>query len=740
MRARNLQPNKDSCARVDLNMRKNALIIPVMTLLLVAAILLNIPVFRDIIVFAYLSFVPGFAILKIFKQKELTLLNTFLISVGLSLAASMFVGFLVNELYIILGLSQPLSIIPLTVAMSAFTLIVFFISYRSDFSISLVSLDGVLKAIRTHLPLTLVLLILPILGIVGALYVNIPIITILVLTITVLCVLSFASNKLIPSEFYPFLIFSISISILLLNLLLSKYIIGDDASFEYYVFKLAQIRGYWGPINAVTNPPDALAFNSVLSVTVLPNVYSVLMNLKNEMLFKILYSFIFSLVPITLYGIYKNETGKLIGLLSTFVFIFSVNAFFGESISVDRQIVGELFLMLSILIWLDKTLPIKEKRILLIIFGASIAVSHYSLAVIYVIFVALVVIISSIKPKFDNVFNASTVLAIFGVTFLWEAFSPGSTLNVIINTVNNVIADLTTSHVIAAGTVSSAYALPQVFTAASWINLILEGAVTLSLVIGILIVILLSRRMEISDKYRWITIFAAILLAASYAVPSVAATLNFTRLYGISLLFLSPCVAIGALSFLKIIQSTLRKRNKNHKNNIAFLNKHGKLALLLVVVLLSAYFLSQFGFVNYVTGGAIRTTFGFDYRRMEISSNPSVEAAFSWAYIQEQESFSADWLSKYAGDSSIVYADSAASIHELVSCALIPGNLIQPLTNVTTPGQGQFVYLDNLNVAKGIIPTSTGDFNTSEISSSLNESNLIYSNGNSEIWSGTGSG
>ena len=96
------------------------------------------------------------------------------------------------------------------------------------------------------------------------------------------------------------------------------------------------------------------------------------------------------------------------------------------------------------------------------------------------------------------------------------------------------------------------------------------------------------------------------------------------------------------------------------------------MALLLVAVLLSAYFLSQFGFVNYVTGGAIRTTFGFDYRRMEISSNPSVEVAFSWAYIQEQESFSADWLSKYAGDSSIVYADSAASIHELVSCALIP--------------------------------------------------------------------
>lgn len=186
-------------------MKKNALIIPVVTLLLVVAILLNIPVFRNVIVFAYLSFVPGFAILKTFRLKEITILKALLLSVALSLAASMFVGLLVNELYIILGLSKPLSIIPLTVAMSAFTLIVSFISYRLDFPVNFVSLDGVLKA-KNHLPLTVVLLLLPILSIVGATYVSIPIIITFYLTITVLCVLSVISNKLVPSEFYPFLI------------------------------------------------------------------------------------------------------------------------------------------------------------------------------------------------------------------------------------------------------------------------------------------------------------------------------------------------------------------------------------------------------------------------------------------------------------------------------------------------------------------------------------------------------
>ena len=715
-----------------------------MTVLLVAAILLNIPVFRDIIVFAYLSFVPGFVILKTFKLKELDLLKTFLISVGLSLAASMFVGFLVNELYVILGLSRPLSIIPLTVAISAFTLIVFFIDYRRDFSINLASLDDILKAIRSYFPLTLVLIILPILSIAGALYINIPIISILLLAIAVLCVLSIVSKKLVPSESYVFLIFSISISILLLNLLISKYTIGDDAQFEYYLFSVTQIRGYWGAISVVTNNYITLAYNSMLSITVLPNVYSILMNLQNEMLFKILYSFIFSLVPVTLYGIYKNEGGKLIGLLSTLFFVFTVNAFFGELIGVNRQIVGEFFLMLSIFLWLDKTLPIKEKRILLIIFGASIAVSHYSLAVIYLIFASLVVIISRIKPKFDDVFNVYTVLSLFGITFLWTAFSPGSTLTTIITTIQRTFTELTSYQkgLQSAGNAGVIYGLPKAFTAASWINFSISDVVTLSLVIGILLVILLSRRMEISDKYKLITIFAAIILAVCFLFPMVAATLNFTRYYAIALLFLSPCFAIGALSLLKIIQSTLRilrKRNANQKNHPAFLNKHGKTALLLVAVLLSAYFLSQSGFINYVTGGVPHPQ-PIAYNQMKTSSDLQVEIQFYGNYIQEQDAFSADWLSKYANASSIIYADSISSSQVLVSCALIPYGLIQPLTNMTKPGQGSFVYLDSLNVVNGIIPAGTELFNTSEIASSLNESNLIYSNGNSEIWCASGSG
>ena len=720
--------------------------IPVATLLLVASILLNIPIFRDIITFAYLSFVPGFVILKLFKLKELSLLYTFLISVGLSLTTSMCVGLLVNELYSILGLSQPLSIIPLTAAISTFTLIVFFIGYRFDSSTNLVSLDEILKALRSYLPLSLVLIILPILGIVGGLYVNVPIMILLSLIIAVLCVLGIASKNLIPSKFYPFLILSISISIILINLLISKYIKGGDDNVEFYLFKITQLRGHWGPINADVNSYAALFYDSMLSVTLLPTVYSVLMNLQNEMLFKILYPFIFSLVPVTLYGIYKNETGKLIGLLSTLFFVFTANAFFGELITVNRQIVAEFFLVLSVFLCLDKTIPTKEKRILLVIFGVSIAISHYAIAIIYLVFISLVVIISTVKSKIDNVFNASVILATFGLTFLWYAFSTGSILVSIIQRIQIAFADLTNNQRLpSSGVASSMYSIPKAFTTATWINLVVSGVVTFSLLLGILVIILLSRRIKISDNYKLITTFAAVIFAVSYLLPGVAATLNFTRFYAITLLFLSPCIVIGALtllrssSLLKIIQNKLRKRGENQKSNVVFLNNHGKTALLLVAVLLSAYFLSQSGFVNYVTGGEIHFT-TFDYYKMKASSNPQVQFEISETYVQDQDAFSAVWLSKYANTLSIVYADDASRYNVLTTKGLIPGNLILSLTNTTKPEQGSFVYLNSLNIVEGIIPISTVQFNTSDISSNLNESDLIYSNGNSEILTPPGSG
>jgi uncharacterized membrane protein len=96
-----------------MRMKKVSMVIPIVTLFVNLAILIDIPILREIIVFIFLSFIPGFVILKLFKLKEISFIDTVLFSVALSIASLMFMGLLVNEFYIFLGLSQPLSTLPL---------------------------------------------------------------------------------------------------------------------------------------------------------------------------------------------------------------------------------------------------------------------------------------------------------------------------------------------------------------------------------------------------------------------------------------------------------------------------------------------------------------------------------------------------------------------------------------------------------------------------------------------------
>ena len=84
---------------------------------------LNIPIIRQVVAFIYLFFVPGFLILRLLKLHELGIVDTFLYTIGLSIAALMCIGFLMNSIYPIFGFYNPISIGPLIITISAFVLI-----------------------------------------------------------------------------------------------------------------------------------------------------------------------------------------------------------------------------------------------------------------------------------------------------------------------------------------------------------------------------------------------------------------------------------------------------------------------------------------------------------------------------------------------------------------------------------------------------------------------------------------
>ena len=717
-------------------MRKMIMVIPIMTLLANIAILLNIPLFRDIMVFIYLSFIPGFALLKVLKLKEISILDTVLFSLGLSIVFLMFMGLIVNELYVILGYSEPLTTIPLTVAISAVTLPVFFIEYKRDLPETLklrLNLGGKLKDV---LPISVVLFLLPILGALGVLYINVFVILISYAIIAVLCVTCIVFKRLIPENLFPFLIFSISLTLVCQVLLTSKYSLAWDSNLEYYVFRLTQINGHWGFLNANVNSELMLAFNSMLSVTLLPAVYSALMHAQGEIVFKVLYPFIFSLIPLALYRICEKQFGKLIGLFSALFFVFTSVAFLGvEPLGLDKQIIGELFLLLSVFILISKTIPVTKRRLLLLIFGAALAVSHFALAYIYLAIVAFVFVISRLKPRFDETFNALTVFLLFAMTFSWYALGTSSNLILLADTIKEIFVAITTGLTPAQGvTASSMFATPQAFTASSWINLLATGTADLFLIIGVLVIILRPKGTGISPQYRVMTIIAGIILAGVLIVPNFASALGFSRFYAITLLFLSPCFVLGGQAFLVSIGKAWTKIKRPLKRHNTSKSKKINQVFLLIAIILSAYFLSQVGFVNNVTNSGIHA-YVIDFARMQTSNDSQVKINLYSSYIPEQDVFSASWLQSHKVETAEVFGDYLSETHVLISYGLVPNELLLPLTNTTTPTQGSFVYLGSLNIVNDVITTyPTGLFNTSEISSLLDQNNLVYSNGNSEIW------
>jgi len=715
-------------------MTKALMVIPIMTILANIAILLSIPILREIIVFIFLSFIPGFAILRLFKLKEISLLDTLLFSVALSIGFLMFVGLLVNELYLFLGVSQPLSIIPLTVAISAFTLTFFFIAYRRYLPETLKLNTSFQDQLKKVFPLSIILFLLPILSAIGVLYLNVSFILLLDAIIAALCVMSAVSRRLVPENLYPFLIFSICIALLCQVQLTSKYIVGYDANLEYYVFRLTQINGHWGFLNANVNSLLTLTYNSMLSITLLPAVYSALMGIQGETVFKILYTFIFSLIPLTLYRICEKQFGKLIGLLSAIFFAFTSAAFYWvEPSSLDRQIVGELFLLLSVFILINKTMPVTKRRLLLITFGAALIVSHYTLAYLYLAMVTIIFIISRVRHRFDAALNIATLSLLFLMSFSWYALT-SAPLVLSINTVRGIFALLITGRMPTSASTGAAYfALPQVFTAATWINLLLSGITNLFLIIGILLIILRPKGTGISAQYKVMTILSAIILAASFIAPSIASILNFTRFYGITLLFLSPCFILGGQTLLTTIGKAWKKIKRPQKRQIASKSKNIDQVLLLIAIILGAYFLSQVGFVNRVTNGEIHS-YTLDFDRMIGSNDSQVKMSLYGEYIPEQDVFSASWLLNHKVETAEVFADPESGTHVLVTNGLIPNKLVLPLTNTTIPLNGSFIYLGSLNIVNGVIFSLTGSFNTSEISFLLDKNNLVYSNGNSEIW------
>ncbi|MGD8506729.1 MAG: DUF2206 domain-containing protein, partial [Candidatus Bathyarchaeota archaeon] len=500
-----------------------------------------------------------------------------------------------------------------------------------------------------------------------------------------------------------------------------------DIHLENYVFRATESRGYWSPPNlGVVGALSHARFESVLSITILPTVYSLLLDVEGEIIFKIIYPLIFSLVPLVLYRIYEVQMRRSVALFSVFFFMSSPYAFFGaEPLSLGRQMVGEFFLVLSIFLLVDKSMSEQKQRVLFLVFGAALVVSHYALSYFYVFLVVLTFLLLR-KWRSRKLLSAVSVLLLLTMTFLWYLYISDAPLIKLTEDFRriyyNFIEDL----------LNPAARAPQLSTLSSpppsivsLIHRIVFYVQNLLIIIGVIQLIAKRTKTEIDSKYRLMSIISMGILVSCLAIPYLATSFQLTRFYAITIIFLSPFFVLGGESVFNWITKTLHV-SLPRKTNV----------LQLVSIVLIICFLFSVGFVDHIAG-TYPESLSLDKEGRKTSDDLGIRMSYYDTIIPEQDVFSATWLSKHMNTSSIVYADTVSRDGVLNSYGLIPLYESYSIFAYSVEMRDSYVYLRYVNVVEEVVITPKVS-NLSLISSALDFSNKIYASGASEIYSSPG--
>ena len=684
----------------------------VLQVVMYVSLFLNFPLVRQVVGIVYLTVVPGLIFIKLLKLDDLGTLEVIVFGVGFSVAFLMLSGLIINQFGYVAGLSFPLSTLPLSLFINTLIIVGAAVVHlrqgkiKKTFSIQ----NGIFS------PSLLLLALIPVLSIIGVYFVNTTgnslILIIMILSIVALFTLSAFRER--SSKFYPFAIFMIALALLLHVSLISNYIVpyGGDSPAEYYVFQNVQLNGHWNPVFAFPTDEGLGRFNAMLSVTVLPTVYSNMLGMDSSLVFKLVYPLIFALVPVALYLLWQPYIGKKLGFLAAFVFV-AQSTFFTEMIALNRQMIGELFFVLLLLVLLNKKVKKEGKFLAFAVLSFGLIFSHYALAEIFLflIFAAWAVSVFYLKKPSFNL-QLSMIIFFFVAMFSWYIYTSGSVVFDSFMTFTRSVTSQLGDFLNPASrgqTVLTGLGLVQ---SPSFLNTVSRAFAYLTEIFIVLGVIALIRKKNPFRFERDFTVFSVIavaILISLTVVPGLANTLSMTRFYHILLMILAPFCIIGMWAFSQLLFKFLFKNEKKI------------IVTLLVVAVLVPYFLFQTNFVYEVA-----KTESWSIPLSEYRMNP-VQLYGYYGFIDTYSVYGAQWVSSNVPYQYNIAADNGL-FTALTAYGVVYRGYVTGLDNNTILRPGEFAYLSYISVEYEKL-TSNGT-----LPRVLNQTDVVYSNGGSEIY------
>ena len=683
------------------------------------ATIFNIQIFRQFFGFIYLTFIPGYILIKLLKLQNLNRLGKVLYSLGLSISFLMITGLIINEISLSFGVLNPLSLFILLPILTTLIFIMSFFVYLRDDEKEILSNEPNLSI--KHI---LLFLLLPIFSIIGVISVNLSgnnlLLLMMFIIISVLCIICILYKSLIPTNLYSLVILIIAISLLFSNSLISNQLssFNSDNMHELLVFKNTLNNSYWSSANIYSYDIQNAKPHSMLSVTILPTIYSNFLNIEPEWIFKIIYPFIFSFVPVGLFLLWKKNIGIKYAFISSFIFM-AFGTFYYEMIALNRQIIAEVFLTLLLLTIFNQGLNKRNIIACFTIFTFGLVTSHYGTAIILFFFILSIYIYFLIIQKPCKQINSFMVLYFLITMLAWYIYtSNSSVLDAMIMMINYVLGQLGNFADPASRGQIVLRGLGLEMAPSIWNAISRVFAYTTELLIGVGFIGLITKKVKIQfDREYFILIATAIaFLAGLIIVPGLAQTMNMTRYYHILLFFLAPLCILGAETISNYISP---KREQLYTS-------------FLIIIILIPYFLFQSGFVYEITGS--------DNFSLPLSKHRSseIELYSKFGFTPIMDVYGARWLSNNTvTQRAEIYADVYAS-STLLGYGSPILNKKNALNNVTTISINGVIFLNKLNgkYNKILGEKSLGkndEWNTTTILP-LNNMNKVYSNGGSMIY------
>jgi uncharacterized membrane protein len=686
-------------------------IVVVLQVIMYLALFMDLPLARAAIGIAYLLFIPGLVLIRLLKLDSLGTVESVLYAVGFSVAFLMLAGLLLNEFGGLVGLSFPLSTLPISLFVNTAVLVGAAAAHLRRSPQRQLQQDKKFSVT----PSMLLLAVIPVLSVVGAYFVNTAANnTILLLTIIAIAGLFMAgvlTNR--SPKIYAFATLMIALALLLHMSLVSNFIMpyGGDSPVEMYVFQNTQLTSQWNSTFTFLSDEAYGRYNAMLSITILPTVYSNMLGIDPTWVYKIIYPLIFALVPLALYWLWQPYIGKKFAFIAAFLFM-AQSTFYTEMLALNRQMIGELFFVLLLLTLLNKNVKREGKFIAFAVFSFGLIFSHYALAEIFLFLAVAAWATSALylkRPSFN--LQLSMIVFFFVAMFVWYIYTSGAVVFQSFMSFTGYISAQLGDFFNPASRGAVVLTGLGLTESPSLLNTISRGFAYLTeifIVLGVVALFTKRSPFRFERDYIVFSVLTVALLVMLTLVPGLANALSMTRFYHILLMILAPFCVVG----IWLISGYLTK-HRRQTQRVVF--------AAIVIGTLVPYFLFQTNFVYEVAGTPSWSIPLSGYRMDPMQLYGSFGLIDTWS-VQ-----GAEWISKY-----VPYEYNLAADNSLYTALPAYGQVyrgyMRELTNTTVLESGEFAFLSYISINYEPL-TSNGTYYRV-----LNETSIVYSNGNSEVY------